>query len=220
MSPCSSQPERDDMTALLKLVMYPLVPAYSCSTIDLVLVGYSAGSIAASCATVPPYHSVSASPGSHALPPPLTRLRRLLVSYPLGVLWALTALRPNTFTRGLEDVVKNAHSPISSSSKDQAQEVVTSTDSVLSIWSTQDQFTSQARYHAWSERLRGELATPDGAQSEAGRERWKGVEVDGDGAGHFWRSRHAKAQLLHAVRSWVEDDRIPSALPRRSFDHD
>lgn len=101
----------------------------SADVTHVLLCGYSAGSLSA--AACPP------------LPVPC-RTRYLLISYPLGVLWALTLFRSGHFTDALRQRIRQS--------------------SVLSIRGTADQFTSDARYKAWERNL-GSLADSAGGVS-------------------------------------------------------
>lgn len=195
----SSQPERDDLTALLKLVLYPLVRPSSEPEIDVLLVGYSAGSLAASCASVPAFvsHDTPNSGPDAWRKSVQIRVRRVLVSYPVGVLWALTALRPSPFTQGLERVFDTAAMTAHPDDHDGVP-----TDKTLAIWSTQDQFSSRERYQAWSARLQ-DVATRQSVDGKGSS--WQGVEVDEPGADHFWRSRQAKQQMLQVLKTWLEE---------------
>lgn len=62
------------------------------------------------------------------------RTRRLLVSYPLSVLWALTLFRSSTFTLGLEELMKDS-------------------SEVMLVYGTNDNFTGAGKYRSWLEGL-------------------------------------------------------------------
>lgn len=89
--------------------------------------GYSAGSMQAS--TVRP---ALTGPWSHA------HISYLLLSYPLGVRWALTCLQTSFFAHALDDLVARISDRVS----------------VHVIYCSRDQFTSAERYRAWESHLR------------------------------------------------------------------
>lgn len=104
---------------------------------DLLLVGYSAGALAASRFVPSPPHSLA------------LRTRYILLSYPLSVLFALTALHSSTFTQSLQERVKSGCS-------------------ILVLFGTRDQFTGVDKYRAWAT----QLASQPGS-------RFKAVEIEG-----------------------------------------
>jgi len=83
--------------------------------------GYSAGSLSAILAQAPSFLSTS-------------RVRRLLISYPLSVLYALTFFRAAPFNNGLETLVKGG-------------------SEILTVFGTVDQFTGIEKYRTWSKGL-------------------------------------------------------------------
>lgn len=184
-----SRPETEDFAAIVKLILVPLAlkrPELNSDTapIDLLFIGYSAGALAASTASLSHSHLPTELRGR-------IRLRRVLVSYPLGVLWALTAFQTSFFTKTIQDITSSQN----------AEDGIVPTEAVLAIWSTNDQFTSKERYRSWSEGL--------GAMAEArnegeGRAKWTGVEIDE--ADHFWRSGSNKREMLEAVRRWIGNE--------------
>ncbi|GAA5826105.1 hypothetical protein JCM11251_007167 [Rhodosporidiobolus azoricus] len=100
--------------------------------LNLLLCGYSFGSLAAS--SCPPPHTLP----SH---PHLTlRTSYLLISYPISVLWALTLFRSSSFTTALQSLVHKGE------------------NRVLAVYGDQDQFSAVEKLRAWSEGLKKEQA--------------------------------------------------------------
>ncbi|KAM0787959.1 hypothetical protein ACM66B_006163 [Microbotryomycetes sp. NB124-2] len=179
-------PESEDYSAMLNKLLLPLAAAAKATTrssttsLSLALVGYSAGSVASSMAQL----DLAAA---RTLLPSLERvdIKRVLISYPLSVLWALTLFRSTAFSARLEKLA----SPPDSDPTDLA---VTRNEHTLAVFGTQDQFTAVAKYEAWSDKLQ---------RLSDGSTRWRGFKVEG--ADHFWRDREGKKQLLMAVREFV-----------------
>lgn len=109
----SGIPETTDYETLLSTLLLPLHPTH------LLLAGYSYGTLSASLTP----------------PPRGPKTSYLLLSYPLGVLWALTAFRASPFVKGLEERAR-------------------SEERVLLVWGDGDQFTGCERYREWAEGLR------------------------------------------------------------------
>lgn len=174
----SCLPEAEDFQAILRAILLPLLPpSTNVSSAHLLLAGYSAGSLP--CVLCP-------SPSNLHL-----RTSRLLVSYPLSVLWALTAFRSSTFTSALKDLVASS----SASTAGEARE-----GGLLEIHGDSDQFTAVGKYQAWSDDLARCAAGVEGEQQQ----RWKSVEVAG--ADHFWREREVKGRVLQEVVQWVREE--------------
>ncbi|GAA5855368.1 hypothetical protein JCM9279_001700 [Rhodotorula babjevae] len=138
---------------------------------DLLLCGYSFGSLAASSCPPP------AAPPSH--PSAALRASYLLLSYPLSVLWALTALHTAAPTSALRSLVAHGEAR------------------VLAVHGTEDDFSGVERLRGWA----GELERVAAMEGRDGA--WRAVEVEG--ADHFWRDRERKREMLEAARSWVRE---------------
>lgn len=89
------------------------------STQDSLLCGYSAGSLSA----------------SYCKPVPGIKIRYLLISYPLSVLWALTLFKSSPFTSALEGILEKADTPL------------------LSVRGDKDQFTADSKYAQWESKM-------------------------------------------------------------------
>lgn len=87
---------------------------------DVLLIGYSAGSLSALW--------------SHA-PPRIQRCRRVLVSYPYSVIWALTVWRAAPFIQKLDQLATTTSEP------------------TLAIYGDCDEFTSRTSYRTWRDAL-------------------------------------------------------------------
>ncbi|KAI5477416.1 alpha/beta hydrolase, N-terminal domain protein [Pseudohyphozyma bogoriensis] len=107
----SGIPEAEDYEYLVKTILLPLEPT------QLALIGYSFGSL---CASICP-------------PPTSIPTRYVLISYPLSVMWALTAFRSSSFTSGLKERV--------------------ATNDVLAVFGDEDNFSGVGKLRAWSEGL-------------------------------------------------------------------
>ncbi|GAA5960295.1 hypothetical protein JCM21900_000940 [Sporobolomyces salmonicolor] len=129
-------PEAEDYQRILLDVLLPLLSPSSASsaaasvesaaptTYDLLLCGYSFGSLAASFCLAP-------SPTSTAS----FRTRCLLVSYPVSVLWALCSFRHSTFTTALRTTIQKGEYR------------------TLAIFGDGDQFSSVGKFRRWSNEL-------------------------------------------------------------------
>lgn len=119
------RPECEDMRLALAYAMNRATPDTRTPTVHVA--GYSAGSMQAS-----------------SVRPELTghwsdaQVSYLLLSYPLGVRWALTCLQTSFFIRALDELVTRTSDRVS----------------VQLIYCTHDQFTSAERYRAWESHLR------------------------------------------------------------------
>lgn len=96
-------------------------------TRDLLLVGYSAGSLAAAYAQ--PAVLSSSSP---------IKCRRILISYPLSALWALTVFRSSPF---VERVARLAAS---------------TSEQTLAVFGDRDEFTGIDAYRTWQQGLQAQ----------------------------------------------------------------
>lgn len=117
--------ECEDMRLALAYAMDRATPDTRTPTVHVA--GYSAGSIQAS--SVRP---TLAGRWSDA------NVSYLLLSYPLGVRWALTCLHTSFFAHALDELVARTSDHVS----------------VHVIYCTRDQFTSAERYRAWESHLR------------------------------------------------------------------
>lgn len=158
-----------DYEEMLNSVLIPLLPPPSHSSteharvIELVLCGYSFGSLLASACPIP----VSSPAASF-------QTRLLLVSYPLSVMFALTAFNSSRFTKTLEQSVKE-HGV-----------------RVCTVFGDGDQFTAIGKLEQWSGRLK-QLA-PRADQTET-------IKVEG--ADHFWARGSEKAEALARIKTWL-----------------
>ncbi|GAA5910925.1 hypothetical protein JCM6882_001933 [Rhodosporidiobolus microsporus] len=105
-------------------------------TVDLLLCGYSFGSLAASSCPAP------SAPSSH--PPVRVRTSYLLLSYPLSVLWALCLFRSSPFTSALQSLVRRGE------------------NRVLAVHGDRDQFSGVERLRAWAQGLEKEQGGEEG----------------------------------------------------------
>ena len=176
----------------------------SARTLDLLLCGYSAGSLSASRC----FHDSSLPCTSQSS----VRIRYVLVSYPLSVLWALTGLRAGPFTSALERLVARTARPDSHDDDDGGISGGAKQAAVLSVRGTADQFTGDAKYGVWEARLRGmgggtmftniNADSGSGPQSQSqGGTAFASIAVQD--ADHFWSDAGHKAQLLDAVDEWL-----------------
>ncbi|GAA5863431.1 hypothetical protein JCM1840_007525 [Sporobolomyces johnsonii] len=129
-------PEAEDYQRILHNVLLPLLSPSSASSAaasvesapptiyDLLLCGYSFGSLAASACPAPPPTSAASF-----------RTRYLLVSYPLSVLWALCSFRSSTFTTALRTMIQKGE------------------HRTLAIFGDGDQFSSVGKFRRWSDEL-------------------------------------------------------------------
>ncbi|GAA5969366.1 hypothetical protein JCM3765_001284 [Sporobolomyces pararoseus] len=121
--------EVEDFQTILNSVVLPLLssiasPAQTAPIqVDLLLCGYSFGSLLASSCPPPP------STPQHSF-----RTRYLLLSYPLSVMFALTSFHSSRFTRMLEDRVKEGNG-------------------VCVVFGDEDQFSGVAKLRNWSRGL-------------------------------------------------------------------
>ncbi|GAA5837433.1 hypothetical protein JCM3766R1_000443 [Sporobolomyces carnicolor] len=158
-----------DYEEMLNSVLIPLLlpPSHSSTeharVIELVLCGYSFGSLLASACPIP----VSSPAASF-------QTRLLLVSYPLSVMFALTAFNSSRFTKTLEQSVKE-HGV-----------------RVCTVFGDGDQFTAIGKLEQWSGRLK-QLA-PRADQTET-------IKVEG--ADHFWARGSEKAEALARIKTWL-----------------
>ncbi|GAA6064378.1 hypothetical protein JCM10212_000487 [Sporobolomyces blumeae] len=174
--------ERQDFEVILHKIVLPLASidldcprngtddtSTTSPSIDLVLCGYSFGALVASACPPPPPPRSS--------PRQAIRTRYLLLSYPLSVLWALTAFRTGPFTLALRDRVS------------------TDRRRVCIAYGTRDQFSSCAKLDAWATALVASAASEDGHGT---------VDVVRvDGADHFWAKASQKRELVDRVAEWV-----------------
>jgi len=137
--------------------------------LDILICGYSAGASSASMIDSKDIKALC----SHSTSP--SRLRHLLVSYPLSVLWALTLFRSSTFKCSLEKMVQSSEA------------------NVLAIHGTRDNFTAIGKYLTWSQTLEKTAASGNGG-------RFKAVVVQE--ADHFW-TRGSMRKLISAVDEWL-----------------
>ncbi|EPQ32233.1 uncharacterized protein PFL1_00430 [Pseudozyma flocculosa PF-1] len=155
--------------------------------VDVVVVGYSAGGLYASKLDLD-----QALRGYERRCE--VRLRLVLVSYPLDVVWALSIFRTASYTAGLEKLLILDPATASESSESTATETVAPHPaSLLALYGDQDQFTKVSSYDAWVERLKC-LAQ--------GQERVTAVKFQG--ADHFWRSKELLDQLADTVERWLQ----------------
>ncbi|KAH8915875.1 hypothetical protein BT69DRAFT_1356190 [Atractiella rhizophila] len=139
---------------------------------ELLLCGYSAGSLYSTYA-----FPSSSSTASIKIP---LHIAHLLISYPLSVLWALTAFHASTFQSKLKDLVTRAKS------KEGGE-----TYKLMIIYGDRDEFTGVDKYRKWVEELE---MKKDG--------RVKVVEVED--ADHFWRGESGD-RLESAIETWLEE---------------
>ncbi|KPV77046.1 uncharacterized protein RHOBADRAFT_42259 [Rhodotorula graminis WP1] len=174
---------RELVDDLVLPLLFPRVaaPSSSATTYDLLLCGYSFGSLAAS-SSPPPAAPTSAPAAAAAAAAASSTLRTsyLLLSYPLSVLWALTALHPGPATTALRSLVERGEAR------------------VLAVHGTRDDFSGVERLRRWAADF--ERAAPARGQAEG---LWRAVEVEG--ADHFWRDGESKSEMLEAVRGWVRE---------------
>lgn len=183
-------------------------PAGSPRTLDLLLCGYSAGSLSASRC----FHDSPPPPSASCFSGVRVRIRHVLVSYPLSVLWALTSLRAGPFTSALGRLVARTARPDSHDDNDGGIAGGAKQDAVLSVRGTADQFTGDAKYRAWEARLRGMSgsAVPSSINADGGpgpQSQSQGgttfASVAVQGADHFWSDAGHRMQLLDAVDEWL-----------------
>ncbi|KAI0267768.1 alpha/beta-hydrolase [Gloeopeniophorella convolvens] len=166
-------PEAEDLRALVQFALKHLEDVR-----EVALIGYSNGALAASL------HPV--------LPAPM-RTSHVLISYPLGPRWLITAFRAQTYQRAFEDLVRAPDAR------------------VLLCYGDSDDFTGSDAYDDWAEAL-GKLAIS--AESETGDEVTAEDDSDGErggsglevvkipGASHFWGGQ-AGGGLIEAVTQFL-----------------
>ncbi|KOS15601.1 hypothetical protein Malapachy_2620 [Malassezia pachydermatis] len=168
----SLQPEAFDMRLVVQQAMEQTPAFTSTSRPLLYIVGYSAGSLQAS--TVRPMKT-----GRWAD----AYVQYVLLSYPLGVRWALTSFHTLKFNAALEELIRLDKS--------------SSSTSVCVIYTTRDQFTSQEvrtfsivltlqSYATWIEHLR--TLSPHLVVHR----------VEGD---HYWREPSMQRTLIETLRA-------------------
>ena len=102
-----------------------LLTSSTIKTIDILLCGNSAGSLAATQCRIPPIAGRE------------LRIGYILISYPLSVIWALSLFRSSTFQAALEGIAADPELHL------------------LSIRGDSDQFTGDAKYASWEDSLVG-----------------------------------------------------------------
>lgn len=126
---CRASNEVEDFKTILHSIVLPLLssidsPAQTSPTqVDLLLCGYSFGSLLASSCPPPP------STTQHSF-----RTRYLLLSYPLSVMFALTSFHSSRFTRALEDRIQEGNE-------------------ICIVYGDQDQFSGVAKLRKWGRGL-------------------------------------------------------------------
>ncbi|SCV72458.1 BQ2448_3995 [Microbotryum intermedium] len=141
--------EAEDFSHLVEAVLLPLIPPDhpSSTPIDLLLIGYSYGSLAA-----------SSSPPLKMIRQGLTlRTRTILISYPCSVLSFLTFFKSSHYTQSLTKSTQRDKRP------------------TLAIWGTRDQFTCVVKYEEWFRQIQevdSERVT-EGVQVEGADHFWR-----------------------------------------------
>ena len=109
----------------------------------------------------------------------------VLISYPIGVRWALAPLHGSYFERALAACVRgNADGGAAASH-----------GNVFLAYGDRDQFTSAARYDAWCDAL-SQGAAAHGAPASVHTARMT--------ADHFWATAAARRALQHALAAWLD----------------
>ncbi|KAJ1984168.1 hypothetical protein H4R34_000822 [Dimargaris verticillata] len=142
----------------------------------LILCGYSYGGIAVSALQPQDY-------------PPALELLYIFISFPIGVMWALTLWRQRDCTRRIAHLASLA--PLTTTPTDTikpAPRVRT-----LLVAGDQDQFTGAQRYTAWWQKLRG-IVQASNAGDAVETELFPGVD-------HFWFYHEKK--LCQHIQAWA-----------------
>lgn len=187
-----AQPEIQDHTTLIETLFQPLIDANKTrNRITLSQIGYSYGCLATSLSSPILRHHTSGQE---------IRGRRILISYPLGVLFAITLFHSTYFLGGLEERVRMESSVCDDTGGEEERGAVDSSiveeavenkgNDLLIIYGDKDQFTSVGKMREWSNRL-----------EEVGSRTVKTVEIEGD---HFWREDVGREELMTALFDWLE----------------
>ncbi|GAA6009818.1 hypothetical protein JCM11491_000826 [Sporobolomyces phaffii] len=167
--------EVDDFRTVRDSVLLPLLSTHSSPvrdespvTVKLLLCGYSFGSLLATACPPP-------APTAHFS----FETRYLVVSYPLSVMFALTAFHSALFTRALQD------------------RVVEEGTSVCTVYGDGDQFSGVGELRRWSAGL-------DKLASDRGQE-GKVAVIEVEGADHFWAHTSTKSEALDRIRRWLHE---------------
>ena len=122
----------------------------------------------------------------------------MLISYPLGVLFAITLFRSNYFLDGLEERLRTARDSLQVQGQAGSTVVPSENDlegkkgsDLLLIYGDRDQFTAVEKLRGWSSRL-----------EVVGGERVTTREITG--ADHFWREESGRNGLITALFDWLE----------------
>lgn len=146
---------------------------------EALLIGYSAGALSV----------VWSRP--QILQTPSIKIRRILISYPLSAMWALTVWRSSPFTSRLQE--------LAASSKEKS----------LIIYGDCDEFTGIGAYRAWREELEAKGSAISGwariAKIKCSRSKptsqtaFQTVE----NANHFWFNSDDRQRLIGHIEAWL-----------------
>ncbi|SNX81392.1 uncharacterized protein MEPE_00097 [Melanopsichium pennsylvanicum] len=192
---------------------------------QLIIAGYSAGSLYASTVRVPPaIYDLRQFRGGN-------RPRYILLSFPAGVTWALSFFTTKSYTNAFNKLLASTTTPggnnrtvlderevkaasrvaESTPSNDGAAQPVSS--HIITIYGDQDQFTGLATYQTWTNECSSIAASPIRAELEAeGTQDRQKAQIGGStfhhvviqGADHFYRSNQALDGLDKAVVEWLD----------------
>ncbi|SPO19727.1 uncharacterized protein UTRI_00120_B [Ustilago trichophora] len=190
---------------------------------QLVIAGYSAGSLYASTVRIPPsVYDLRQFRGGK-------KPRYILLSFPAGVTWALSFFTTKTYTDALKKLLSSTVGPggnagivVDEGEAKAAARVAESTPSndgaaqpvashVLAIYGDQDQFTSTGTYETWTKACSSSAPSPLKEEAEVeGQDAQKGKDgstfhhVLVENADHFYRSNEALDGLDKAVVEWYD----------------
>ncbi|KAF8318380.1 alpha/beta-hydrolase, partial [Clavulina sp. PMI_390] len=142
---------------------------------EIVLLGYSYGSLAVSMHPARPsalFSAANLARNRHVSPK--LRIRHVLLSYPQGVLWLLSFFHSKRYDEALKELINSPGAD------------------VLVLYGEHDQFTKKEKYTTWANGLLDMTPIPNPKLQ---------IEVVPE-ADHFWRS---KSSTIRAARAIVEN---------------
>lgn len=185
---------------------------------QLVVAGYSAGSLYATTVRVPKgvYETRQFRGGK--------KPRYVLVSFPAGVTWALSFFTTKTYNDALKELLGSQTLPGGNATEVEvegqaravaaaAAKAVESTSAndadaqpvaghVLAVYGDADQFTGIKTYHTWTKECSSLAPSPNEVAERENGSTFHHVLIEG--ADHFYRSNEAVDGLDKAVVEWYE----------------